>query len=98
MRVIEAGDGSCFAFEALGEAALAYLDGNGSVQPSVAGFVDFAHATCAKRGDDFVRPQTRFCCDGHIAGNDTAGFGGIAIRPRSRNYFRAEVRRGRLCG
>jgi hypothetical protein len=74
--MVEAGDGSCFAFEALGEAALAYLDGNGSVQPSVAGFVDFAHAACAERGDDFVRPQTRFCCDGHIARNDTgAGFG-----------------------
>ena len=55
--VIQAGDGSRFAFEALGDSALTDFDGNGTVQARVAGFVDFAHSPCAQQGDDLVRPE-----------------------------------------
>ena len=56
VRVVEAGDGAGFTLEALGEADAGYFDGDGSFEAGVAGFVDFAHATCAQHGDDFVRP------------------------------------------
>ena len=56
MGVIETGDGAGFALEALGEADAANFDGDGSFEAGVAGFVDFAHASCAEHGDDFVRP------------------------------------------
>lgn len=41
-EVIEAGDGSCFTLEALGEADTGYFDGDGAFEPSVAGFVRIA--------------------------------------------------------
>ena len=56
--VIQAGDGSGFALEALVDQALAYLDGDGTVEARVAGFVDFAHSPRTQQGDDLVRPKT----------------------------------------
>ena len=71
MGVVEAGDRAGFALEALGEADAGYFDGYGAFEAGVAGFVDFAHASCAEHGDDFVRPQPRLTCHGHIARNNT---------------------------
>ncbi len=59
VRVIEAGDGLCFALEALCESDIADFDGDDAFEPGVAGFVDFAHASCSEQGDDLVWPQPR---------------------------------------
>lgn len=52
--VIEGGDGSGFAFEALAEIGLGELDGDFAVEACVAGFVDNAHAAFADGGEDLV--------------------------------------------
>ncbi|MCG3159451.1 MAG: hypothetical protein JMDDDDMK_00440 [Acidobacteria bacterium] len=43
-----------------GELGRQGLDGDLTIQSRVAGFVDFAHATCAQRSDDFVMVKTSF--------------------------------------
>jgi len=64
MRMIQAGDGFRFLFEALPQSWIARkvrgknLDRDGAVQTRIAGPVDLTHATRAKRRDDFIRPET----------------------------------------
>ena len=60
MRVIHRGDRAGLALKslakvvALGDVFGQDFDGDGAVKPGVAGFVDLAHPSRAKRGDDFV--------------------------------------------
>jgi len=64
MGVRELRERACFAIEALtklrigGEPGLQHLDGDGAIEPRVAGLVDLAHAARAQRGQDFVRTET----------------------------------------
>ena len=63
VRMIQRSDRSRFAFEAgsgvlaLGDVAGEDLDGDGAVEPRVAGSVHFAHAARAQWGEDLVRAQ-----------------------------------------
>lgn len=65
VRVLERRDGAGFAFEALedvlapGDVRGENFEGDRAVQARVAGLVDFAHATRAERGEDFVRSEPR---------------------------------------
>ena len=60
VRMIQRCDGAGFAFEAgaqilaLGDVFRQDLDGDGAVEPRVAGLVHFAHSSSADRGEDFV--------------------------------------------
>ena len=61
--MVQRGHGARFAFEAgaqifaFGDVFGQNLDGDGAVEPRVAGFVHFAHASGAERGEDFVRAE-----------------------------------------
>ena len=71
MRMIQRGNGTRFAFEAgaqifaFGDVFGQDLDRDGAVEPGVAGFVHFAHAAGAERGEDFVRAELVSCVEGH---------------------------------
>ena len=60
--MIQAGDGFCFALEALaqfgavGEMSRKNFDGDDSIEARIAGFVNLAHSTRTDSGEDFVRP------------------------------------------
>ncbi len=61
--VIQAGDGTGFSLESLPDFGMAgYVrrkdfDGDGAIEPGVFGLVDFTHATCTERCEDFVGTQ-----------------------------------------
>jgi hypothetical protein len=63
--MIELGDRSGFAVEALAELQVASetlgknLDGDDAIEASVLGLVDFAHPARAQRGEDFVRAEAK---------------------------------------
>ena len=62
VRMVQAGDGLCFALKALAQFSAAcemrgqnfYRDG--SVEAGIAGFVHLAHSARTDRGENFVRP------------------------------------------
>ena len=64
MRMIQARNRSGFPFEALLEIAIMHaamgqhLDGNGTIEPRVAGSIDLSHSSCPDGSQDFVRPET----------------------------------------
>ena len=68
VRMVQAGDGFCFAVEALaqfgavGEMSGKNLDGDDAIEARIAGLVHFAHSARADRGDNFVRAE--FCASG----------------------------------
>src|SRR5215831_1316592 len=45
-----------------------HFDGDGPMQPRIAGAVDLAHASCAKDGLNLVRTEARAWRDGHRSG------------------------------
>src|SRR3989304_782468 len=64
MGVRNAGNDTRFTFEAeaqlriIGSPGRQNLDGYSSIQASVACLVDFAHSSCTKQADNFIRPQS----------------------------------------
>ena len=58
-RMIQRRHCARFLLETLGEFCVGNLDGDDTVQASVAGFVHLAHAASPDRRDDFVRTQPR---------------------------------------
>jgi hypothetical protein len=66
--MVEAADGAGFAMEAnaaSGVWAEEDLEGDDTIEASVASFVDFAHAARAHRSEGFVGPQTRSFSQSH---------------------------------
>jgi hypothetical protein len=55
--MVQRSDGMRLALEALAEAVVAFLDGDGAVQARVARLPDFAHAAFAQRPKDLVGTQ-----------------------------------------
>src|SRR5262249_43443988 len=58
--MIQRGDGTGLAFEALGEFLVRNFDRNKTIQPRVAAFVHFPHATGADARKDLVRAESRW--------------------------------------
>jgi hypothetical protein len=62
--MIELQDAADFAAEAIAKLRVSRenvgqdLDGDDTIQPRVAGFVDLAHTARTERGKDFVRAET----------------------------------------
>ena len=52
--MVEGGDGSGFAFEAIAEVRGGEFDGDGAVEAGINGSVDLAHAAGSEEGFDFV--------------------------------------------
>ncbi len=80
VRMIERRDRARLAFEAVaqlrvgGQGRRQDLDGHAAIKPRVARPVDFAHAPCAERAQDFVRTEPGAGCEAHsfnIAGQFT---------------------------
>jgi hypothetical protein len=69
MRMVQAGNCSCFALETLaqfssiGEVIGKNFDGDDSVQTGVPGAVHLAHPACADGREDFVRAQALASAD-----------------------------------
>ena len=58
VRVVEGGDGTGFALEALGELVFGDLDGDAALEACVARFVNLAHAPDADGSNDLIRAET----------------------------------------
>jgi hypothetical protein len=62
VRMVQAGDGLCFALEsvaqfgAIGEMSRKNLNGDNSIKPGITGFVNLAHSARTDSGENFVRP------------------------------------------
>ena len=62
VRMIQAGDGLCFALEALAqfgavsEMSGQHLDRDDSIEAGIARFINLAHSARTDRGEDFVGP------------------------------------------
>ena len=73
VRMIQRSNGAGFAFEAgaqilaLGDVFGQDLDGDGAVEPGVAGFVHLAHASGADRGEDLVGAEFFACGERHLS-------------------------------
>ena len=73
VRMIQRGNGAGFAFEAgaqifaFGDVFGQDLDGDGAVEPGVAGFVHLAHAAGAERGEDLVGAEFVASVEGHLS-------------------------------
>ena len=71
VRMIQRSNGAGFAFEAgaevfaLRDVIRQDFDGDGAVQPGVAGFIDLTHAARAEGREDFVRAELLSRGDGH---------------------------------
>jgi hypothetical protein len=65
VRMVQAGDRLGLALEPPLQVGIGRdvcgedFDGDGAVQAGIAGFVDFAHSSCADRREDFVWPELR---------------------------------------
>ncbi len=55
--MVQGRHGAPFTLEALRELFVYHLDCNNAVQPGVASAIDFAHAACANRFEQFIRTQ-----------------------------------------
>jgi hypothetical protein len=64
VRVVQRGDALRLAIEPrlelgiVGQPSRQDLDGDGALEPRVAGLVDLAHAACPERADDLVRTES----------------------------------------
>ena len=73
VRVIEARDGPGFALEALLQIRIVqrtmrqHLDGDGAIEPRVAGPIDLSHSSCPDGSDDFVGPEAATFVQRHSA-------------------------------
>ena len=62
VRMIQAGDGLCFALESLAQFGTVRkmsgknLDGNDAIEAGIAGFINLAHSARTDSGEDFVGP------------------------------------------
>src|SRR5450759_5368689 len=68
--MIQRGDSSRLALEAVGELLLGDLDGDRAVQPRVARSVHVAHAAGADGREDLVRTELGSIGKGHRVSND----------------------------
>jgi hypothetical protein len=68
--MIQRGDGARFALEALGEGFFRELDGDGTVEASVASLVHFAHAARANGRNNLVRSLAGSGRERHSVAND----------------------------
>ena len=65
MRMIQAGDGLCFALESLAQfgtiskMSRKNFNCNDAIEACIAGFINLTHSACTDSGEDFVR--TEFC-------------------------------------
>ena len=67
MRIIERRDGTGFALEAIAEFFGGDFDGDGAVEPRIAGTVYFAHPARAQRGENLVRAEAGTGGERHIS-------------------------------
>ena len=68
--MVEAGDGFCFALEAMAACGIGgelreNLDGDGALQTGVAGTVHLSHPARAERRRDFIRPKPHTWSQSH---------------------------------